>query len=147
MNSSSEQDKNADKVIVGMAASIAAAATLPLVVDYPILVSILATGVVSIGLCYGVKFTKDEAWKLIIQIIKAANHWKTFILFGSQLSALILESTGLGYFAGVTIQITTGVAVSYAIGAAAKEYFKGERDMGRIGKTFNDNYDNYNNDK
>lgn len=45
---------------------------------------------------------------------------------GSKLLSALMESTGLGYGAGVALDAATSAAFAWAIGATAKEYFQRE---------------------
>jgi Domain of unknown function (DUF697) len=127
-------DNRADAVITTMVAAAMGGAIVPAVVQWPIFASAMGAGVVGIGLCYGVQLTKDEAWKLIVQFIRAAGLTFAGLYIGSQILSLILTSTGIGYVGAVAMDATIAGAIAYAVGAAAKAYFQGERNTARLGQ-------------
>ena len=137
------RDQNADLAIGSMVAAVVATAIVPAHVNWALTAGAMGTGVVGIGLCYGVQLTKDEAWKLIQQFFVAAGGWFLAMNVGTKFMAAILQSTGIGYGPAVALDATISAAAAYALGQAAKEYFKGQRDMGKIGKIFRDSFTNY----
>jgi uncharacterized protein (DUF697 family) len=64
-------EQKADRIIAGMASTGVMVAVIPLPLGVPFMAAV-ATGAVAIGACYGIKLTKDEAWKLIREFFKAA---------------------------------------------------------------------------
>lgn len=130
------QDEQADRAIKAMVATVAATAIVPAHINWALTASAMGAGVMAIGRCYNCQLNKNEAWKLVRQFFLAAGSWFLAMNFGSKFFAMILQSTGIGYGAAVALDLAISSAAAYAIGAAAKEYFKGERDRGRIGKTF-----------
>ena len=78
------------------------------------------------GLCYDIKLTKDEGWKLVKQFILSAGFWFLSMNVGSKILSALMESTGLGYGAGVAIDAASSAAFAWAIGSTAKEYFQRE---------------------
>jgi uncharacterized protein (DUF697 family) len=137
------RDQNADLAIGGMVTAVVATAIVPAHVNWALTAGAMGTGVIGIGLCYGVELTKDEAWKLIQQFFAAAGGWFLAMNVGSKFLAAIIQSTGIGYGPAVALDAAISAAAAYALGEAAKAYFKGERDMGKIGKTFRDSFTNY----
>ena len=142
-NKRTQQDENADKAIKAMITAAVGTAVVPVYVNWALTASVLGSGVVAIGLCYGVELTKDEAWKLVKQFIVAAGTFFVAANLGSKFIAMVLQTTGVGYGVGFALDATMSAAVAYAIGETAKEYFKGERKMKRIGKTFRNSFTNY----
>jgi uncharacterized protein (DUF697 family) len=138
-----DRDRNADIAIGSMVAAVVGTAIVPAHVNWALTAGAMGTGVIAIGLCYGVELTKDEAWKLIQQFFAAAGGWFLAMNVGSKFMAAIIQSTGIGYGVAVALDATISAAAAYALGEAAKAYFKGERDMGKIGKTFRDSFTNY----
>ena len=134
------QDERADQAIKAMVTAVVGTAVIPAYVNWALTASALGAGVVAIGLCYGVQLTKDEAWKLVKQFFMAAGTWFIAMNFGSKFIAMILTSTGIGYGPAVALDATISATAAYAVGASAKEYFKGERDKGKIGKVFRDTF-------
>jgi uncharacterized protein (DUF697 family) len=86
----------------------------------------MGAGVVAIGLCYDIKLTKDEGWKLVKQFIISAGFWFLSMNVGSKILSALMQSTGLGYGAGVALDAASSAAFAWAIGATAKEYFQRE---------------------
>jgi hypothetical protein len=142
-SSKNEQDKNADTAIKAMITAAVGGAVIPAHVNWAFMAAVLGGGVVSIGLCYGVQLTKEEGWKLVQQFFVAAGTWFVALNFGSKFITMILQTTGVGYGIGYALDAAVSAAASYAIGQAAKEYFKGQRDMGKIGKIFRESFTNF----
>ena len=109
-------NENADKAIAGMMATVVGTALVPA----------MGAGVVAIGLCYDIKLSKDEGWKLVKQFIMSAGFWFLSMNVGSKIISALMETTGIGYGAGVAIDAATSAAFAWAIGATAKEYFQRE---------------------
>ena len=124
-------NENADKAIAGMMATVVGTALVPAHVNWALTASAMGAGVVAIGICYDVKLSKDEGWKLVKQFIMSAGFWFLSMNVGSKIISALMETTGIGYGAGVAIDAATSAAFAWAIGATAKEYF--QRDY--LGKT------------
>lgn len=135
-----EQDEKADIAIKAMMGTVVGTAAIPAHVNWAFTATALGAGVVSIGFCYGVQLTKEEAWKLVQQFFLAAGTWFLAMNFGSKFLAMVLSSTGLGHGAAFAMDATISSAAAYAIGETAKEYFKGQRDMNKIGKTMRNSF-------
>ena len=133
---SSEQDEKADIAIATMMAAMGGAAVVPAHVNWALAAGAMGSGVVAIGLCYGVKLSKDEAWKLVKQFILGAGLTFVGLAVGSKLLAAILSSTGIGHVGAVALDGTVSVAIGYAVGETAKDYFKGEKNKKKLGETF-----------
>ena len=58
-------NERADKAINAMMATVVGTALVPAHVNWALTASAMGTGVVAIGLCYDIKLTKDEGWKLV----------------------------------------------------------------------------------
>ena len=121
-----ECNENADKAIATMMGTVAATAVLPAHVNWSLTASAMGAGVVAIGLCYDVKLTKDEGWKLVKQFVVSAGFWFLSMNVGSKLAIALIESTGLGYGPAVALDVAASAAFAWAIGATAKEYFQRE---------------------
>ena len=119
-------NENADKAIAGMMATVVGTALVPAHVNWALTASAMGTGVVAIGLCYDIKLSKDEGWKLVKQFIMSAGFWFLSMNVGSKILSALMETTGIGYGAGVAIDAATSAAFAWAIGATAKEYFQRE---------------------
>lgn len=117
-------NEKADKAISAMVTTVTATALLPAHVNWALTASAMGAGVISIGLCYDVKLTKDEGWKLVKQFVLGAGFWFLSMNVGSKILSAFLESTGLGYGVGVVMDATTSAAFAWAIGATSKEYFQ-----------------------
>lgn len=121
-----KRDSNADKAIASMIATTVGAAAVPAHVNWALMASILGGGVVAIGLCYDVKLSKDEAWKLVKQFFIAAGSFFIGINISSKIFAMILTSTGIGHIGAVALDAALSSAIAYAIGATAKHYFRND---------------------
>lgn len=124
-------NENADKAIAGMMATVVGTALVPAHVNWALTASAMGAGVVAIGICYDVKLSKDEGWKLVKQFIMSAGFWFLSMNVGSKIISTLMQTTGIGYGAGVAIDAATSAAFAWAIGATAKEYFQREY----LGKT------------
>lgn len=119
-------NENADKAIAGMMATVVGTALVPAHVNWALTASAMGAGVVAIGLCYDIKLSKDEGWKLVKQFIMSTGFWFLSMNVGSKIISALMETTGIGYGAGVAIDAATSAAFAWAIGATAKEYFQRE---------------------
>ena len=96
------------------------------------------------ALCYDIKLTKDEGWKLVKQFILSAGFWFLSMNVGSKILSALMESTGFGYGVGVAMDAATSAAFAWAIGATSKEYFqreylgKSKLSKDELGKIFRD---------
>lgn len=124
MRSVEQCDQRADKAIKAMVASMVGMAAIPALVNWALVATAMASGVVAIGLCYDVKLTKDEAWKLVKQFFIAAGLTFMMVQGGTKIVAMILSSTGIGHFGAMAIDCTVSGAQGYAIGMGAREYFR-----------------------
>jgi uncharacterized protein (DUF697 family) len=125
-------DEKADTIIKGMVTTGVATGVIPLPLGIPFMAAV-ATGVVAIGSCYGVEITRDEAWKLIREFFKAAGFTFAATQIGWQFISGLMYATGLGSPLAVVLDTTQCIAISYAIGAAAKHYFSGQRNQRELG--------------
>lgn len=119
-------NENADKAIKTMMATVTATALVPAHVNWALTASAMGAGVVAIGLCYDIKLTEDEGWKLVKQFVLGAGFWFLSMNVSMKILSALMESTGLGYGPGVAIDAATSAAFAWAIGATAKEYFQRE---------------------
>jgi uncharacterized protein (DUF697 family) len=134
----SSADKKADAVIATMIAAATGGAVVPVVISLPTLAAAMGSGVVGIGLCYGVKLSKEEAWKLIRQFISAAGLTFAGFYVGWQMISAILTSTGIGYVGAVAMEAAACAAIAYAVGETSKAYFKGETSKQALRKRMRD---------
>lgn len=124
----SEQDSKADVIVGTMVTGALAMSVIP-TVNTVAFIAAMGTGVVAIGAAYGVPLTKDESWKLVKQFLQGAGA-ATAAAFGvGKVISLLLATTGIGYGAAVAIDASVGSATAYAVGMAAKFYFKNDRNM------------------
>ena len=144
-------NEKADKAISAMVTTVMATAILPAHVNWALTASAMGAGVVSIGLCYDVKLTKDEGWKLVKQFVLGAGFWFLSMNVGSKMLSAFLESTGFGYGVGVAMDVATSAAFAWAIGATSKEYFqrdylgKSKPSKDELGKIFRDAFKDHKN--
>ena len=124
-------DQKADKIITGLITTGVAAGGVPIPLTVPFMAAV-AGGVVAIGACYGVQLTRDEAWKLIREFFKAAGFVWMATAVGGQLGVLILAATGAGYPVALALDAVQGAVIAYAVGTAAKHYFKGQKSRDEI---------------
>lgn len=117
-------DKDADEAIKVMMATVAGTAVIPAAVNWTITATAMGAGCVAIGKAYGVSLSKENGEKLVIQFLKGAGLWFLAMQIGSKVVTSIIEFTGLGYGAGVTIDAATSAACAWAIGKTAKSYFR-----------------------
>lgn len=135
-----KQDEDADTAIATMIAAMAGAAVIPAHVNWALAAAAMGSGVVAIGLCYGVKLTKDEAWKLVKQFILGAGLTFVGLAVGSKILAMILSSTGIGHVGAVVLDATISAAIGYAVGETAKEYFKGNTSKAHLRRVFRETF-------
>ena len=119
-------DKNADAAIGTMITAVVGTALVPAHVNWALTASAMGTGVVAIGICYDVKLSKDEGWKLVKQFVNGAGSWFLAMNVGSKILTALMESTGFGYGAGVTLDAASSAAFAWAIGCTAKQYFRND---------------------
>jgi uncharacterized protein (DUF697 family) len=125
-------EEKADAVIAGLVSTAVAAAVIPVPLTVPF-IGLVASGVVAIGACYGVKLSKEEAWKLLREFFKAAGFTFMAINVGSVLLSAVMTVTGAGYVVGVALDAVQASAIAYAVGSAAKHYFAGEHSRAALG--------------
>ena len=135
-----EADRKADQRINTMIGTVVATSALPTQVNWATTASAMGAGVISIGLCYEVKLNRDEAWHLIKQFFSAAGFWFLGMAVGSRILSLIFATTGVGYLGAVFLDATVSSAIAYAIGACAKAYFKGVKNIDELGKIFRERF-------
>lgn len=133
-------DEQADRAINAMMATVIGTAAIPTYVNWAITATAMGTGVVAIGLCYGVELTRDEAWHLIKQFFSAASFWFLGMVIGTRILSLIMTSTGIGYFGAVALDASVSAAIAYAIGSCSKAYFKGVKNKEQLGKLFRERF-------
>jgi uncharacterized protein (DUF697 family) len=121
-----ECDRRADVAVNTMVKSMVALALVPAHVNWALVATAMATGVVAIGLSYEVKLTRDEAWKLIRQFFMAAGLTFMMLQCGSKILAMILATTGIGYGGAVALDCAISAAQGYAVGMGAREHFRRE---------------------
>lgn len=137
-------NEKADKAINAMMATVVATAIVPAHVNWALTASAMGAGVVAIGLCYDIKLSKDEGWKLVKQFVLSAGLWFLSMNVGSKILSALMETTGLGYAFGVAMDAATSAAFAWAIGATSKEYFqreylgKSRLSKDELGKIFRD---------
>lgn len=130
-------DERADQIIKGMASTGVAVGLIPLPLGVPFM-GVVGAGVVAIGRNYGVELTKDEAWKLVREFCKAAGMTYMATLVGWQFITALGKATGFGYPVAAALDATQAAIIAYAVGAAAKAYFKGERNKKVLGAVLRD---------
>ena len=119
-------DNQADTAIKTMVSACIAGAIAPAMINPIVVAGAMGAGVVSIGICYDVKVTKDEAWKLIKQFFLAAGTMFLMVNMGGKFLSIILSSSGIGYGGAVAMDAALSAAQAYAVGACAKQYFRQE---------------------
>lgn len=129
-------DEKADAAIKTMVMAVIGGAVVPTHINWAITAAALGSGVVAIGLCYGVELSKDEGWHLVKQFVGAAGFWFMGLMVGTRILSVILATTGVGYAGAVALDATISAALAYAIGASSKAYFKGVKDKKDLGAIF-----------
>jgi uncharacterized protein (DUF697 family) len=125
-------DERADQIIKGMASTGVAVGLIPVPLGIPFMAAV-GTGVIAIGRCYGVELTKDEAWKLVREFFKAAGITYMATAVGWQFITALAKATGFGYPVAAALDAAQAAIIAYAVGAASKAYFKGERNNKQLG--------------
>jgi uncharacterized protein (DUF697 family) len=125
-------EQKADAVIAGMVSTALGMAVIPVFLQVPFM-GAMATGVVAIGRCYEITLTKNEGWKLVKEFFKAGGYAFMATVVSGKLISLTVFATGIGYPGAVALDAVTGAAIAYALGAAAKAYFSGEKDRQQLG--------------
>jgi len=125
-------EQKADAIIAGMVSTAVSMAVIPVFLQVPFM-GAMAAGVVAIGGCYGTTLTKNEGWKLVKEFFKAGGYAFMATVVSGKLISLAALATGIGYSGAVVLDAVTGAAIAYAIGAAAKAYFSGEKDRQELG--------------
>ncbi|MGZ8159705.1 MAG: hypothetical protein ACXWT1_18330 [Methylobacter sp.] len=133
-------DECADKAINTMVAGAAGLAIIPAQVNWALYAGALGAGVIAIGLSYDVKLTKDEAWKLVKQFFLAAGFGFLAANLGAKFMAAALTTTGIGHVGAVALDASISGGTAYAIGGAAKAYFKGERNKDKLGQIMREHF-------
>lgn len=125
-------DEKADTCIATMVGGIVAGALVPAHVNWAVTASAMGAGCVAIGNCYGFTLDKGEGWALCREFFKGAGFLFLGFTVGSKIFAAIMETTGLGYGAGVALDGVTSAAIAYAIGGASKDYFRQRAQGGNV---------------
>lgn len=118
------EDEKANRIIKRMMAGGAVAGGVPVPALVPFM-GVVAGGVVAIGSCYGVQLTKGDAWKLIREFFRAAGFTFTAGMVGGHFTTWIISATGLGLPVALALDAAQCTLIAYAVGTAAKHYFKG----------------------
>ncbi|WP_197019718.1 DUF697 domain-containing protein [Brevundimonas sp. EAKA] len=137
----SGRDDDADGVVALMVTGAIGAAVVPFPVGWPMFIAALCGGVVKIGAIYDITLDKDEAWKLVLQLFKAAGLMWLGLTVGSKFIAAILQATGAGYAVGAALDAAVSGALAYAVGKSSQAYFKGERDKAALGRKFREAFE------
>jgi uncharacterized protein (DUF697 family) len=132
-------EQKTDKIIKGMVSAGVATGVIPLPLGLPFMAAV-ATGVVAIGACYGVELTRDEAWKLIREFFKAAGFTFFATNVGWQFITGLMYATGFGSPFAAALDTAQCVAIAYAVGAAAKHHFSGQRSRRELGAVMRSAY-------
>jgi uncharacterized protein (DUF697 family) len=133
-------DEKADLAIKAMVGTVVGTAIIPAHVNWALTAAALGSGVIAIGLCYGVKLNKEEAWQLVKQFFLAAGFWFIGMQVSSKIFAMILETTGIGYAPAVALDAALSGAIAWAIGETAKAYFKGVTNKKALGNVFKQSF-------
>jgi hypothetical protein len=131
LNMQKTPDEMADNVIKGLVATGIACGAVPAPMLVPFMAAV-ASGVVAIGACYGVRLSTDEAWKLLREFFKAAGFVYCAALVGGQFITWIIGATGFGLPVALALDAAQAAGISYAVGGAAKNYFKGQNSRSEI---------------
>lgn len=125
-------EEKADAIIAGMISAGVTMAAVPVMLQVPFM-GVLAGGVVGIGTSYGVTLTKAEGRKLVKEFFKAAGFTYAATIVGGKLISVAVAVTGIGYPGAVALDAVTSAAEAYAVGAAAKHYFAGDKSRRELG--------------
>ncbi|MCR5662089.1 MAG: DUF697 domain-containing protein [bacterium] len=127
-----ECDRRADDVIAGMVSSMTAGALAPAAINWVIVMSAMGAGVMSIGSCYTIKISKEEAADLIKQFFLSAGLTWCMLNVGAKICAAVFEATGFAYAPVVVADAVLSASQAFAIGSCAKAYFRKKYQGGDI---------------
>lgn len=133
-------DEKAARAINLMIGGVVGTAAIPTYINWATTATAMGTGVIAIGLCYGVQLNRDEAWHLIKQFFSAASFWFLGMVVGSRILSAIMTATGFGYFGAVVLDASVSAAIAYAIGSCSKAYFKGLKNKEQLGRLFREQF-------
>ena len=119
-----KRDESANGAISFMVSTVVATAVIPAAVNWTLTATALAGGVVKIANAYDISLGKEDGWKLVKQIFIAAGTWWISLNIGGKFITSLLQLTGLGYGAAIAMDAIVSGASAWAIGNAAKAFFK-----------------------
>lgn len=119
-------DQKADNIIDQTVISIAFTAFLPAAVNWAIMDGIFVYAILRIARVYGASLNKEEAGKLLTQLVLTSGTLFVVAGVGSKIISAAFQATGAGAPAGIAIDFSVSAAMAYAIGIATKAYFRGE---------------------
>jgi uncharacterized protein (DUF697 family) len=116
-------DSRADRIIVEMMISVAAASTLTTAGGSWLQTGIVAVGIVRIARVYGVSLTRQEAGKFAVEALTMYGFYGIVGVLGGKALATAIEVTGVGLVGGMALDAGLTAAVAFALGQVAKAYF------------------------
>lgn len=119
-----DMDRKADTRILAMTGAGVGVGFAPVMLDVAVLMGTMGTGVVSIGACYGMGLTKEDAAELIKQFFKAAGMTFSMIFIGQKFTASLLKSNPVTYVPTMIADAVMCGTVAFAVGSTAKKYFR-----------------------
>ena len=126
-----KMDEKAERDIKIGISTVVATAVVPAHVNWAATSAAMGIMCVDIGACYGERLTDESGAKdLIKQFVYGAGFWFMAMHVGSKIFSAAVETTGIGYVAGVSIDALSSGAFAYAIGKSAKLYFR-QKALGR----------------
>ena len=112
-------DKKANKAVMAMTGAGVGVGFAPVMVDVAVLMAAMGGGVVSIGTCYDMRLTKEDAAELIKEFFKAAGMTFSMVFAGQKITASILKSSDV-----MIADAAMCGTIAFAVGETSKKYFR-----------------------
>ncbi len=117
-------DKKANKAVMAMTGAGVGVGFVPVMVDVAVLMAAMGGGVVSIGTCYDMRLTKEDAAELIKEFFKAAGMTFSMVFAGQKITASILKSNPVTYVPTMIADAAMCGTIAFAVGETSKKYFR-----------------------
>lgn len=114
----------ADSAILAMTIAGVGIGFAPVMLDIAIFMTEAGIGVVTIGKCYNMKLSKEDAGDLIKQFFKAAGLAYSMVFTCEKLGTSALKSNPVSYIPAMIADAVMCGSISYAIGSTSKRYFR-----------------------
>ncbi len=117
-------DKKANKAVMAMTGAGVGVGFAPVMVDVAVLMAAMGGGVVSIGTCYDMRLTKEDAAELIKEFFKAAGMTFSMVFAGQKITASFLKSNPVTYVPTMIADAAMCGTIAFAVGETSKKYFR-----------------------